>query len=137
MRGVPTTVPHDPANGTYGDCLRTCIASILERDDVPHFAEGGPHPDLAMQRMRAWMNMSSYAPFIVAYPGDVTLDELLDMQRQLNPDSLYVLFGNTGTGDHCVVCRGGEIVWNPSWPGSRIVGPLSNGTWQVLIVGRV
>lgn len=136
MRCVPTTVEHDPANGSYGDCLRACVASVMDLDGgaVPHFAGYG---DAAFTRMRNWMTYHQSTPFIVAYPGDVTLDELLEMQSQMNPDSVYILFGGTGSGDHCVVCKGGEIVWNPSWPGSKITGPLSNDTWQVLIVGRV
>ncbi len=39
---------HDPENGTWGDCDRTCVASLLCRDieDVPHFFEGlPPDPD--------------------------------------------------------------------------------------------
>lgn len=32
---------HDPENGQHGDCMRACIASILDlpREEVPHFAQ--------------------------------------------------------------------------------------------------
>lgn len=133
------TVQHDPERGQYGDCLRACIASIMDLDtaDVPHFADGGVDGDKAMARLRLWLNKHGFAPFIAAWPGEITLSDLLQMHQTLNPDSVYVLFGGTGSGDHCVVCRGGEIVHNPSWGGSHVIGPLSNGTWQALVVGRV
>lgn len=139
MKYVHCTERHDPDAGTYGDCMRACIASIMDRDseEVPHFADGGVSADEAMSHMRDWLHHTGHAPFIAGYPGDIFLSDLLTMHAALNPDSLYVLFGGTGSGDHCVVCRGGEIIWNPAWTGGRIGQPLSNGTWQVLVVGRV
>lgn len=131
-------VKHDPANGTYGDCLRACVATILDRppETVPHFADAGVGSEEAYQAMRDWMGPQGLAPFIIAYPGDIERADLLEMMRLLNPASAYILFGNTGSGDHCVVCVGGQIVHNPAWYGGTITGPLSNGTWQVLVVGR-
>ena len=139
MRYEHCLVRHDPANGTYGDCLRACVASIMDMDSqhVPHFADAGADATVAMRWMGEWLRTYECAPFIVAYPGDISLAELLDMHRTINPDSVYILFGGTGGGDHCVVCRGGQVIHNPAWIGSRIIGPLSNDTWQVLIVGRV
>ena len=34
-------IKHDPENGMYGDCQRTCIAVILDLhpSEVPHFCE--------------------------------------------------------------------------------------------------
>jgi hypothetical protein len=64
--------------------------------------------------------------------------DLLEMQGALNPSSIYVLFGSvSGGGDHCVVCEGGSIVHNPAWHGCDLIGPMSNGTWQLLVLGRV
>ena len=134
-------VRHEPENGTYGDCLRACVASMMDLpwDQVPHVADNGRDGDSAMAQLRNWMKYKhGHVPFIVAWPGDIALDDLLEMMRMLNPASTYILFGGTADGgDHCVVCQGGRIVHNPAWTGSWIVGPLSNGTWQALVVGRV
>lgn len=41
MKPVDQQFVHDPANGQHGDCMRACIASLLELPiaDVPHFAQ--------------------------------------------------------------------------------------------------
>lgn len=132
-------IRHDPPNDQWGDCLRACIATVLDlpHDDVPHFADHGRNSDAAFKLMRTWAKQRGLAPYLAAYPA-TSLSELLDMQRTLNPDSVYVLFGGTSDGtDHCVVCRGGEVVHNPAWYGSSLVGPTSAGWWQVLVMGRV
>lgn len=139
MQPTHCRVPHDPPH-SYGDCLRACIATIMDREPrcVPHFADNGVSGDEAMAAMRSWLITLGYAPFLAAWPGDIPLADLLDMMRILNPGSTYVLFGGTvGGADHCVVCQGGQVVHNPAWYGATVVGPLSNGTWQVLVVGRV
>ncbi len=133
-------VRHDPANNSYGDCLRACVATILDMmpELIPHFAADGVTGDEAMQIMRYWMKPKGLAPFIIGYPGEIERADLLEMMRTVNPASSYILFGGTaGGGDHCVVCQGGEIVHNPAWYGGEIVGPLSTGDWQVLVIGRV
>lgn len=47
MIPVDKLVEHDPENGKYGDCMRACIASLLEMEteDVPHFYETGKFED--------------------------------------------------------------------------------------------
>lgn len=137
MTPAVSRIKHDPPH-SYGDCLRACIATVMDVqiETVPHFAADGVDGDVAMARVREYL--SPMAPFIVAWPGDIALADLLDMMKLLNPQSTYILFGGTNDGgDHCVVCQGGKIVHNPAWYGCSIVGPLSNGTWQVLVVGRV
>lgn len=140
MTPVMCRVKHDPDNDSYGDCLRACIATVLDltADEVPHFADHGRSSKAAFDFMRTWAGDHRLAPFIVAYPGEIALSDLLDMHATLNPASTYILFGGVADGgDHCVVCEGGHISFNPAWYGSRIVGPLSNGTWQVLVMGRM
>lgn len=131
-------VKHEPPL-TYGDCLRACVATVMDKqpEHVPHFADDGASGDVAMARLRDWLASEELAPFITAYPGDIALADLLDMMRTMNPASVYILFGGTGSGDHCVVCQGGEVVHNPAWYGSSLVGPCSQGWWQVLVMGRV
>jgi hypothetical protein len=130
---------HNPPH-TYGDCMRACVATILDMPtaDLPNFADGGVDADSAFAEMRRWLLLIGLAPFITAYPGEHSMADLLEMQGALNPSSIYVLFGSTNSGgDHCVVCEGGSIVHNPAWYGCDLIGPMSNGTWQLLVLGRV
>lgn len=130
-------IHHDPSNDSYGDCLRACVATVLDMDPltVLHFADHGRTADAAMRELRRWSMSHGLMPYVVGFPP-VPLDELLDQQRLINPDSVYILTGATADGtDHCVVCRGGAVVHNPS-PGSRVVGPTSEGWWQVMVIAR-
>jgi len=44
----------NPENGKYGDCIRACIATLIDRDDVPHpFST----PDKTIE---AWNTMRAY-----------------------------------------------------------------------------
>ena len=48
---------HDPDNGVWGDCQRTAIACILDRDveDVPHFFHDGCDGKTADKRIDDWL----------------------------------------------------------------------------------
>jgi len=131
-------VKHDPPH-TYGDCLRACVASVMELDytQVSHFMHDNPEPSVAMQRLRDWLAPFGEAPFIMHLPGE-PLELILDHMAQLNPTSVYLLFGGTrGGGGHVVVCKGGKIEWNPSWTDEPLIGPGAGDVWQVMVLGRV
>lgn len=125
-------VKHDPANGQYGDCLRACIATILdlEPETMPNFAE--PPHETWLSRLRTWLATQGLSPMIF-----VTDSDPRDTMGEMNPTGAYVLFGGTGDGDHCVVCVGDKQVHNPAWYPTPIIGPMSNGLWQILVLGRV
>lgn len=52
---------HDPENGVLGDCLRACVASVLELDraEVPHFVALGVG-DAEDEGMEWWEEMRSW-----------------------------------------------------------------------------
>lgn len=130
---------HNPPH-SYGDCLRACVATVLDlpADYLPNFVDGGATADEAFAAVRHWMSGMKLAPFLVRFPGEHSMGDMLEIMGTLNPTSIYVLFGGVaGGGDHCVVCEGGKIVHNPAWHGCDLVGPLSDGTWQIMILGRV
>lgn len=139
MIPVNCRVKHDPDAGTYGDCIRACIASVLELDAeaVPHFAHDNPDENELWSRIRAWLRLSQLSPFIIQYPP-MPLAELLIVMGQINPDAHYLLFGGTASGnDHVVVCHGGELAHNPAWYGGSIVAPTSLDMWQVVVLTRI
>lgn len=138
---IPVTcrVKHDPENGTYGDCMRACIASLLELDAeaVPHFYEGDCDAHEGMNRVVSFVAPLGYMPFYIAFDGANSLDETLSYMAAANPQSHYLLFGmSSGGGDHVVVCRGGEVVHNPAWFGCSLVGPTQSGNWIIMVLAK-
>lgn len=88
-----------------------------------------------MQRVREFLN-PSHTAFVTNLPPE-PLDVILTFMGELNPDSVYLLFGSTDSGgDHVVVCEGGRVLHNPAWYGCSLVGPSSHGYWQVLVIAR-
>lgn len=129
-------VKHDPPN-SYGDCLRACVASLLELGtcDVPHFLHDGCSGAVAQQRMTDWLLERKLQPFFIHLDGSsMTLAELLHHMETSNPNAHYMLFGSTRDGGHVVIARGGEIVHNPAWDGARIVGPQPDGFWSICVL---
>ena len=128
---------HDPENGTYGDCFRACVASILEiePDDVPHFCELG-EPVTNNDRLTEWLSAQGLASFFVVLDGSASRDDLLEHVGTMNPDAYYMLFGQNSEGDHVVVCKGSRVVHNPAWIPQPITRPSSNGFWGVMVLAR-
>ena len=51
------TYKHDPYNGIQGDCVRTCIAAILEKPnaEVPHFLWDGCDTETFNRRLNIFL----------------------------------------------------------------------------------
>lgn len=132
MRPQKQKFRHDPANGVWGDCHRTCVAAIfnLDRDDVPHFADGGPGDGAVNQRVTDWLKPLNLQQ--VHIPFDCTLEQLFASFDALNPMLHFILGGTSknGTG-HSVVCCGGAIALDPSLDDSGIVGKMDDGFFWV------
>lgn len=130
-------VKHDPEAGLYGDCLRACIASLLnieETTDVPHFMHDGCDGNVAQERLKEWLKGRGLAPFYMLFNED-GLAEVLHVMKLLNPGVRYILMGATEEEEHAIVYAGDELINDPAWCHSPLVGPsLSNGYWTVLIV---
>jgi hypothetical protein len=138
MQPVFCRVRHDPEAGTYGDCLRACVASILEIDaeTVPHFFEDDCDGATGMDRLRKWLGTQGLAPFAASFDASASLDEILGFQADQNPGVHYLLFGRTEGGDHVVVAQGDKVVHNPEWYPSRLVAAGSHGYWTVMVLAR-
>lgn len=127
---------HDPANGKYGDCYRTCIAMMLdmERDEVPHFFDKVTAPETAdndcIHRAETWLRGFGLSLFTMVWPGDYPMEMIMATIRSQNgPEVRYMLTGESGKYDdigHVVVCRGDKVFADPS--GSGLRGPI-RGHW--------
>lgn len=138
MTPVHCTVKHEPENGTYGDCVRACVASVLNMDstDVPHFFEDNCSGEAGMDRIRKFLALMKLAPFFASFDGSYGLSDILEVQRMQNPGVHYILFGATDGGDHVVVCHNGRVVHNPAWYPTPLVGPGSHGHWTIMVIAR-
>lgn len=139
MIPVQCRVKHDPENGTFGDCLRAVVASMLElnAEDVPHFYHDNCDGETGHERLRVFLQMDDLVPFVSYFPGNENLENILQSQAVLNPNVYYLLFCSTDDGDHVVICQDGRIVHNPSWVQSKVTGPNSNGYWGVMVFAKL
>lgn len=136
MIPVHCRVKHDPENGKYGDCVRACIASILELDaeKVPHFYDAGRTGEEAIPLIRDWLATMDLAAFFSSYPGEIPLDDLLAFQEAQNPQCIYMLFGSTVSGDHVAIYEGGKFIHDAAWYRLPLIGPPSNGMWSIMVI---
>jgi hypothetical protein len=136
MTPVFCRVKHDPKNGTYGDCLRASVASLLDIEPpelVPHFADGGASAELTHERLRTWALSQGLVPFIIAYAGEYPLEDVLQAMENSNPGIAYLLFGRTSENPHVVCCGKGKVIHDSAWVKSPIVAPTIDGYWVVMI----
>lgn len=126
---------HDPDNGVYGDCWRTTVACLLRLpvEDVPHVCDG-PDNGKSSERMRAYLESQGCALIQVPFSGDLSLQQILEYvgAPSVSGDLHWCLMGTSRTGcNHVVVCKGAEIIHDPSITQSGIIGPASDGLWWV------
>ena len=144
MTPTTCTTTHNPPH-SYGDCLRACIATILDlpAEDVPHFADCGVSAHDTLAHARAWLKSRSLTIATFAYPGDEPVADVLEYMSRSNPDAIWMLFGSTSddqTDMHVNVCRGGKVVHDPAWVPTSIKQPYREGgdsVWQIWLVSRI
>lgn len=127
MTYVDQEFNHDPENGIWGDCARACIASILNLDlkDVPNFAFECEDRAIFQNRKIEFLKSFGLKPFLIPFK-DHSLEEVLDLMDDYNPDSLYTLCGKSQRGlCHVVVCKGDRIIHDPHYSKEGIMGPYN------------
>ncbi len=123
---------YDPAKGVYGDCYRTCLASLRDADPetVPNFADPeiakafGESFDDAIDNWLAGEGLYRVTVAIEAEkdtPPGHALQKLGEVTVGIN--GYYLLCGESRLGcNHAVICCGDKIVHDPS--GFGIVAPI-------------
>lgn len=137
MKPVHQRYGTDSSKLEFGDCLRACVASILELspDDVPHFRWGAnedtPETGLAMWgQFRMWLRARNIGLLIYDVPC-ATLPEALKWCGERNGEAYMILggLGRGGQGHACVVHQG-AVVHEPSPANDgtpSLVGPVQDG----------
>lgn len=117
---------HDPENGVYGDCFRTAIACLLDIDAtaVPHFFDQGADPDEAYRAMEDWLSGRGLSFIEIPFTAPSVASALQTCAGWVPASAHYILHGKSRTGcGHVVVCKGEEVVWDPSLTDAGIIGP--------------
>ncbi|KQT37692.1 hypothetical protein [Methylophilus sp. Leaf414] len=125
---------HDPENGQFGDCLRTCYACLLDFPDVEQVPNFGVHYGDIKAFNNAkdnWLLGWGYKEISFPITGEVTLDWLLECMTSWNPDTTYMLTGLGARGvNHVVIARNREIIHDPHPSNAGLVGPCSEPDQQ-------
>jgi len=133
MIPVVCRVGGDGKDGTYGDCLRACVASILDKpsQDVPHFYHDGCDGEEGMIRLREYLSSIGYAAVFNSIPKEHDFEEALLISGQAIPDCHYLMFGD----GHVVVCANGEVAHDPAWVKTipRLRTPIEDD-WIIMVV---
>lgn len=126
MTPVKQEFLHDPANGSFGDCQRAVIASLMDLpiSEVPHFYEisKGDSDDF-FTAIQDFLNPRGYAYLTVSRGGGILFGEVGAVYHEIlgqSPRDPRVL--------HCVVGMNGHIVHDPHPDNAGLAGDPS--TWQ-------
>lgn len=120
-------VPHNPPH-SYGDCIRACIATLIDRDDVPHTFDD-------RNTEEAWRSLRSYLKSqgknVALFPYDDA--DPLSYMLEVNSGIPYMLMGSSqGKVNHAVVCCDGKIIHNPSY--IAMTDPLIEGFYIICVI---
>ena len=130
MKGRMCQVEHNPPH-SHGDCVRACIATMIDRDDVPHAY-------LGQGAEEAWVTLRKYLAENGKYLALFALeDDVFEFMSMNNPNIPYMLLCRTATADHAVVCVNDSVTHDPNNSKSEIIGKHSIGFWIVGIIGEV
>jgi hypothetical protein len=131
-------VKHDPENDSYGDCVRACIASILElpSEDVPHFYNT-PDTTRCQVSMQRWLAKRGLIIATVPLPGDMSKIEMFAYMDEHFNFYHYMLWCSSGGGDHAVCCLNDRVTHNPAWYKCPVDGPHSSNFWIIWIIAKL
>jgi hypothetical protein len=132
---------HDPSNGIFGDCYRTCLACILDmdRDDVPHYVTTMDPVEWAenvQPKYDAWLAELGLQELAIPV-HDADLEQILNFHKTRSVQAtVAMLTGKSSSGcNHVVIVTNGQIVHDPSITESSIIGPCDDGfywlTWLI------
>lgn len=109
----------EDGDGNVGDCKRAAVASIFGFDasDVPHFAVYGYGME-EPTRLGWWYAVVGWCQTLEPAYDLIETKGAKHPAPSLNIEDLYgcyLISGKSPRGDwnHCVVGRGGEVIWDP------------------------
>lgn len=106
---------HDPKNGTYGDCMSTCIASILELEqkEVPNFGIYYRFPKKFNEAVDDFLRGRGLARLCFSIQAN-NYKEALKGVADVIRNTYYIFSGISVNGQgHAVVALNDEVVCDP------------------------
>ena len=137
-----------------GDCLRTCIACILDCEqpqDVPHIRDFSQFSIGIRYELNEWLanwdvkGLRMFETQMMFETGSNTPNDVITHIRRMNrtvpatPMPEYILYGRSiRGGDHAVVVYddSGKI-WDPHPSDAGLCGPCSDGFYRICVLARV
>ena len=106
---------HDSENGRYGDCHRTCIAALLDKnaEEVPNFAEDLPDDDTVFFWKRVDEYLKTQGLANVSFVFKNTISEVLKYMGAVNPEMYYIMGVVSRGGQHSIICYEDEMICDP------------------------
>ena len=126
------TYQHDPDNGIYGDCARTCLAALLNKtqDEVPHFLWDNCDNVTFNRRIDIFLRSVGLTRRVWTLPSTVDFGGVMNYIISMFPGQYVSLCGMSRSGvNHQVLVMDSDIVLDPSANG--IVGPADDGNWYI------
>lgn len=119
---------HKPPH-SYGDCVRACVATLIDRDDVPHTFDNR-NVEQSWADLRAYLESNGLNICINVFEDDPK--EYMEVN---NHNVYYILFGsNESKTHHCVIYRNSTCIHDPAYYKTPIVGPLDNGLYITAVI---
>lgn len=135
-------IRHDPENGKYGDCHRTALACLLNREPetVPHLFDSAAVVDggAGFERFNEWL-IKEGGVLMVTVAFDLDPSGLLRWAEAMNPGVYWLMGCQSRIANHTVVCCGGEVVCDPSWtptPVDELRRSTDGYVWYTVLVPR-
>jgi hypothetical protein len=123
---------HNPPH-SYGDCIRACIATLIDDPETPHFYKDGGSVEKFWQLLRQWLELK-HGKSVALF----TVEDHWEFMAINNPGIPYMLLCKTASGvDHAVVCLNGKVFHDPSICKNEITGEHSSGFWIIGIIVSV
>ena len=127
---------HKPDQGMVGDCFRTALGCVLDLPPsrVPHFCEDMDDSHW-FEKVEAWLNENHRVhPVVISFKGPGSVREFVEVVGGGSNKHTYWLLSGTSRSkvQHSVVCRGPEIVWDPSPDETGVIGPNEDGSYEAI-----
>lgn len=120
---------HNPDTKTYGDCMRTAIACLLDKrpEEVPHFLWDGCDGEEFNRRIDAYLETQGLSLVCIAFTG-CSVQETMDILAAGNPNTRFLISGQSERGtNHVVVACNGDVEHDPHPSGVGLCSPLDCG----------
>lgn len=123
---------HKPQEGSWGDCFRACIASILDFEhvaDVPHVYDKGASAEEATEHLNKLLARGNLV--YVEIPLAATADQLRVYLKRYYKNIHVIIGCSSKHGNHSVVMKNDDYMWDPSIDNSGCVGPMDDGYYWI------